>query len=883
VLVGKGHLSGDVVRPKDDHRHRLIASPRRVRVDRPRRHVDREPALLEHLAHRSRWRVLAGPHTTRNPFPDPSACRRGWRAAHGEDRRVTEHQDSHGYPLFCFIGHFDPALVNISENDALFWIPLESPEYPLGSGTSSERRKVSHLDESLSYAARRVSSGISRLLLGGELDVEVPSVADLTAAITALAMGSKRKVLLPLATVAIEYALVRRGNQVLVSCYGTASAPVAYQLDRSVPLRLLLDTCAQAMLDDAREELDPTARQIALRVAERALAVKIAPDPDGPLAAVNQRGGELDAPSADTPLAFGYEAAIYPSSTTSPGRSARADVHALLFEGRLWAFVRGRRLSLVKGPIFLAAHRMVMAVRTLVDAWDTTRPTHVRLRAGGFQIAMRKSSHQLVSVELSSDGGGDLTATSLSIAEAALPILKLTSDLLRSLVAADRGQSKNLRVRALRREVRTLRREIRARRSADSFVNLDPDRLRLHVPAEARAAEPGGSLPSLQFDERWRICLEGLDANSVFMCGDRLVIATQTHVVAVGRDDGEVLWARPGAAATTLMAGSVLIRLSTEGEVELCSVDDGEAYCAAHITPRIGGPPAGLMVGGGTLPPMAILTEGSHRLVAIDVRTGEPCWRFASRTGGEFRLNRMGRVLLVTCGEEAIHAIDIATGDDVWRFSERGRFQFRPWVRDETVVAAAACGPRDGALYAVDLYSGEPRWRQDLHGPPTSDPTGACGEILVSTAGREATITAHALSDGKVSWRAKDPGLGIGGAGLAVDDTWIVNAPFGRLSAFDVGTGEVRWSTHLADALADEIPRRLEPVLRGGALFAPASSVHVVRPSDGSHLAASLPCDLVPDLMRVDERGWVYVAEESGYVAGYAPKPSLTLIRGGGR
>ena len=83
-------------------------------------------------------------------------------------------------------------------------------------------------------------------------------------------------------------------------------------------------------------------------------------------------------------------------------------------------------------------------------------------------------------------------------------------------------------------------------------------------------------LPSLQFDERWRICLEGLDANSVFMCGDRLVIATQTHVVAVSRDDGKVLWARPGQASTTLMAGSVLIRLSPDGEVELCNVDDGE-------------------------------------------------------------------------------------------------------------------------------------------------------------------------------------------------------------------------------------------------------------------------------------------------------------------
>lgn len=739
------------------------------------------------------------------------------------------------------------------------------------------------MDESLSYVQNRADSGVQQLLLGRKADIETPPLADLTAAAAALAIGSKRKALLPLASTAIEYALVRRGDSVLVSCYGTSSAPVVYLLDRDIPLRRLLDTCAQSMLETAGQEMDPTARQIAVRVAERALATKITPDPEGLVSPMNQRGGELDAPAEHVPLAFGYEAAVFPSSSSSQGRSARADVHALLFQGHLWAFVRGRRLSLARGPIMLAAHRMVVAVRTLVESWDSARPTHVRLRAGGFQIAMRKSAHQLVSVELSSEGRGDLTATSLSIAEAALPILKLASDLLRSLVSADRGQSRNLRVRALRQEVRNLRREIRSRRSADSFVNLDPDRLRMHHGEQAEAAKTPSRLPSLQFDERWRICLEGLDANSVFMCGDRLVVATQTHVVAVSRDDGKILWARPGQASTTLMAGSVMIRLSADGEVELCSVEDGEPYCSTHISPRIGGPPVGLMAGGDKMPPVAVVTEGSHRLVAIDVRTGEPRWRFASRSGGEFRMTKVGRVLLVTCGEEAIHALDIATGEDVWRFAERGCFQFKPLVSHETVVAAAVRGRREGALFAIDLYSGRPRWQRELEGPPTSDPCAAAKVALVSTAGDEATLAAHCLQTGELRWQTKDPGLGIGGAGLTIDESWIVNAPFGQLSALDVRSGDVRWNANLADALADEIPRRLEPVLRGGALFVPASSVHVVRPADGQKLSASLPCDLVPDLMRVDERGWVYVAEESGYIAGYAPKPMLTLIRGGNR
>lgn len=744
---------------------------------------------------------------------------------------------------------------------------------------------AAHLDDPRSLEPIGPESELQSLLLGGRLGAEIPSPAELAAATSALAMGQKRKALLPLATEPLEYALVRRGESVLVSCYGTASAPVVYQLDRPVSLDALLQACAKAMFATARHELDPTARQIAIRVAERVLGTKIVTDPDDTRIPINQRGGALEAPSQAVPLAFGYEAAIYPSSSPNQRRSSRADVHALLFEGNLWAFVRGRRLPLAQGPIMLAAHRMVVAVRTLVEAWDTGRPTHVRLRAGAFQIAMRMSSRQLVSVELCSERHGELTATSLSMAEASLPVLRLTSDLLRSLVAADRGQSRNLRVRALRQEVRQLRREIRSRRSADSFVNLDPDRLRMSgsTPALPETRPQSPATASLQFDERWRLSLEGLDANSVFMCGDRLVVVTPSHLLAVGREDGEVLWARPGQAAATLMAGRALIRLSSDGEVELCSVEDGETYGSTHITPRIGGPPIGLMAGGGSVPPVAVITEGSHRLVAIDVRTGEPRWRFASRTGGEFRMTKLGRVLLVTCGEEALHALDLTTGEDVWRFAGEGSFRFKPVVQSETVIASASRGTREGALFGIDLYTGQLRWQRDLAGAPSADPCTAPGVVLVSTAGAEPTLTAHGAGDGRPVWHTKDPGLGIGAAGLAIDDLWIVNAPFGQLSGLDVESGRQRWTNNLADALADEIPRRLEPVLRGGALFVPASSVHVIRPSDGRRLSASLPCELVPDLMRVDERGWIYIAEESGYLAAYAPKPMLTLLQGGRR
>ena len=156
---------------------------------------------------------------------------------------------------------------------------------------------------------------------------------------------------------------------------------------------------------------------------------------------------------------------------------------------------------------------------------------------------------------------------------------------------------------------------------------------------------------------------------------------------------------------------------------------------------------------------------------------------------------------------------------------------------------------------------------------------GDLGHVLIENLARVGVADHLDLADGDVRWSAEDPGLGTGGAGLALDDLLLVNAPAGRLRALDPATGEARYSLSLADPVADDVPRRLEPIVRGGALFVPAANIHVIRPHDGSAIGSALPCDLVPDWMRVDERGWVYVAEESGHVAGYAPVPHLTLIK----
>ena len=68
-------------------------------------------------------------------------------------------------------------------------------------------------------------------------------------------------------------------------------------------------------------------------------------------------------------------------------------------------------------------------------------------------------------------------------------------------------------------------------------------------------------------------------------------------------------------------------------------------------------------------------------------------------------------------------------------------------------------------------------------------------------------------------------------------------------------------------------------MLRSGALFVPHVDVHVFRPQDGHKLGVVGPCDAIPDLLRVDEKCDVYVAEESGHLAAFSAGARLSLVR----
>jgi outer membrane protein assembly factor BamB len=310
----------------------------------------------------------------------------------------------------------------------------------------------------------------------------------------------------------------------------------------------------------------------------------------------------------------------------------------------------------------------------------------------------------------------------------------------------------------------------------------------------------------------------------------------------------------------------------------------GEIMLTARLAPRVGGSVAGVVVSSPGLPRMLVVSGGKRCLSAVDLGTGEVRWRYSATGGGVFRLRRAGKLLIVVAGDATLTAIDLWTGDVVWRARDRLRFASHVGLDHESLFATV--GEPDSRargtvrLHHLDPYAGATRWIRELpQGPvPQGAPLVTDREVVVVTRDRRGLgLLALDRKSGETLW-SSEPGLfPVASAWIAIDDAVIVNSEAGDLFAVTAGTGATRWRHRFPRGMEGDQPRKLEPILRSGALFVPQQQVHVVRPRDGAVLGC-VPAELIPDLLRVDEHCDVYVAEESGHLAAFRAGAKLSVV-----
>ncbi|MFO0676340.1 MAG: PQQ-binding-like beta-propeller repeat protein [Polyangiaceae bacterium] len=692
-----------------------------------------------------------------------------------------------------------------------------------------------------------------------------------------------------------EMCIERTGARALLSVYRAGGEPHVAVHDRTVSFEEVIESVLEAM-DGAIERGEaPRAVEIELRSAREALARV-----DRSVIASSAPGAEPTPVTIeidrDSPLAFGADFTLRPRLDGRRESSVeRADLHALLFRGRLRAEVRGRSIELGDGYPMLVAERLLDFSRRALDAWERAQSMHFRSDANGLLLGARVAPNGTLALTIGASRMPGLERTTytfpaLGVVDLALASLSLGRALVRALLRRDRTQCTNLRLSAFRRDLRDTSDMLREVSREDAKVNPEPEAYRAFAEgARTKAPDTGPGLAAarLRYQSRWRALVPGIDLRSTFLCGDRLVVGAATETFCLARTTGEILWRTPTTKATSVVTPGGIARLHPDGIVEVHDFGTGEVTLRTRLAPRVTGPSTGAVVNVPGLPRLLVLTEGAHHLVALDLTSGEPRWRFSWGQRGTLRLKRSGKLLYCASGDSALTAVDVLSGAVVWRMRDRLRFRSAPTVDHDALFALAGGAHSAARIHAVDPFSGESIWTSPALGERDGcsidgSPLAAKTAVVVPTRERRGLhLTAFDRANGKKLWSSNEPVAPVGTSWLAIDDLLVGNTPTGELLAVEATTGALRYRHVLGGVIEADVPRRLEPVLRSGALFVPHADVHVIRPADGTHLATIAPCDAIPDLLRVDERCDVYVAEESGHLVSFSAGPRLSLVRGG--
>jgi len=732
-------------------------------------------------------------------------------------------------------------------------------------------------------------------------DQALTVLGDLARAIATLTTAPRGKALVRFYDEPWEMCIERLGGVASLSVYRTGAQPEVTVYDVRVAFADVVDGARDAVREALATATIAHAfdlREAASRLAECEFSRDEAPAPDSDLVPVSVDG------DPDAPLAFATDFALRQVEATAHDTAhdtiERADLHGLLFRGRVRAVVRGRVVELGDAFPFLFAERLLSVVQRVLDAFEQGRPLHVRENVGGLRFGARLTPSGLLHGSRR-DGQvalalGSHTFPSLSVADTVFAALAFGQALTRAVVRRDRAQSHNLRLVAFRRALRETQDHLRDASRDDAKTNPRPEPYRAYATRTTPAVQ---TLPPrstrLRYTSRWRALVPGIDLRATFLCGDRLVVGGAHETFCLDRATGEVRWRAATRKASSVPTPHGIARLHGDGELLVLDMVSGQVRFRAKLKPRVHGPCAGAVVGAPGLPKLLVVTEGEHHLVAVDLLTGEPRWRVAWGTGHVLHFKRQGKLLYYTSGDTAVSALDVQTGAIVWRVRDRLRFCGVPQVAHDVIFAVAGGASGAGVLYAIDAFEGVVRFVAPLPGPDQNGelhagdgtlctveaPPLVCGRsVAVVIRDREGVrLAAFDRQTGDPLWTSQTTVAPSGTSWLAVDDLIVGNTPLGEVVAVDAHDGTLRYRHVLGRVLEADVPRRLEPVLRGGAIYVPHTDIHIMRPQDGSHLGIVGPCETIPDLLRVDERCDVYVAEESGHMACFGVASRLERIK----
>jgi outer membrane protein assembly factor BamB len=712
-------------------------------------------------------------------------------------------------------------------------------------------------------------------------------LAELCAGVVALSRGKRDRFTAAFYSgdEAWEIGLETDASAVLISVYRTAPSALVAVHERRVELVAL----REALLAASGDARDGAGRAAASLTGARASLAT--PGPSYGRAARRRLTVRVATPS-DEPVAVSASIALRtalqrPLGTSDEPHVERSDLGALLAKGSVTLRAGEAEITLASTYPFLFAEELLSLGEEAVRAEREQRALFRRSGVDSVKISLRSMpAERGVVLKVKSDGADTSVAgaalNGIDARALARAAARFALGLEAALSSTDPGQTSNLRLQHLTRAARALEQELTTTGADDSLTNPDPESYAsFGLPRRESARGKWHEGGKMRFFPRWVAAVPNIDLGATFQCGDRMIVGSPRQTACLDRVTGAVIWRRALPRAATVPTPFGLVRMTHDGEVTLHELEHGETRFSLHLAPRNGGGAVGAVVNAPGLPRLLAVAERDRSVTAVDLVSGDVRWRYTAARPAAFKLRRAGRLLLVAGGDSALVALDASTGDVVWRLRDRLPFTGDLSIDRDTLFATAGGPVGPTRLLAVDLWRGELRWSRELPARPAPGqaPLVTADVVAVSTRDRRGSgVLAFTRETGELVF-GHEPGLSAPTTSwLAVDDVLVANSASGALIGIDASDGSTRYHKSFPRHVDADQPRRLEPVLRSGALFVPQHQVHVVRPADGSELGV-LPSDLIPDLLRVDEDLNVYVAEESGHVAAFGVAPRLALVR----
>jgi outer membrane protein assembly factor BamB len=188
----------------------------------------------------------------------------------------------------------------------------------------------------------------------------------------------------------------------------------------------------------------------------------------------------------------------------------------------------------------------------------------------------------------------------------------------------------------------------------------------------------------------------------------------------------------------------------------------------------------------------AVFLATNHGLHALDANSGEPLWsaKLPGANGAPLVLDDV----CVIGAKKGLHALSLEKrGRKAWTFALERQAGGNPAFRDGVIYFHG-----DKSLFALDASDGKKvHWKVPAFDMPNllrAGPVVTADRVLYVAEG--SVLASADRATGEAQWHAK-----VGGAiydhGLAVSgDTIVVKDGDGRLHAFDVGSGRLRWSSN---------------------------------------------------------------------------------------